>query len=78
MNNELDAEQYGEFKGNTSAKLETIFYEIKGLRADVNSLNTRVNALNEWRAWTMGLGTVLGALAGFFTGMIKDFIQFKQ
>jgi hypothetical protein len=74
----LDAELYGEFKGNTSAKLESIFNEIRGLRQDVSSLKTQVNNLNEWRAMTIGIGTILGALAGFFSGILKNYIHFNQ
>lgn len=74
----LDAEQYGEFKGTTSAKLEMIFTELKETRKDIQTLYSKVNALNEWRSWTMGLGTFLGAMAGFFAGVLKDFIQIKQ
>lgn len=63
-NNETQEAMY-EFKGSTSAKLDIIFGEIKGLREDVDSLKN-------YRAWTLGMG----ATAGFLAGILKDFIKF--
>lgn len=70
MRNQVDLEQYGEFKGTTDTKLGIIFTEIKELRKDVN-------ALNQWKSWTMGASAVLGAVGGFIVGIIKDYIHFK-
>lgn len=63
-NNENQEDMY-EFKGSTSAKLDIIFAEIKGLREDVENLKT-------YKAWTLGMG----ATAGFLAGILKDFIKF--
>lgn len=63
MTQEISPETYGEFKGSTSAKLEIIFNEIKGLRQDVNDLKT-------WKAWTLGAGAVAGLVAGFLRDII--------
>jgi hypothetical protein len=63
-NNNNQDDMY-EFKGSTSAKLDIIFGEIKGLREDVENLKN-------YKAWTLGMG----ATAGFLAGILKDFIKF--
>ena len=56
------SENYGEFKGNTAAKLEILFVEIKEMRKDVEDLKG-------WKFWSMGFGAASGFLAGFFKDM---------
>lgn len=67
-----NSEEYAEFRGSTSAKLEIIFNEIKGLSDNVNRLNDEINSLKQWKAWTLGMG----ATAGFLAGVLKDFVKF--
>ena len=71
MRGQVDAEQYGEFKGNTSAKLEIIFGEIKALRAEVQSLSN-------WKNWTMGASAIIGAVGGFLFSLLREFINLKS
>lgn len=63
MTKNHNSEEYGEFKGSTSAKLDMLFSEIKGLRKDVDGLK-------QWKAWAVGLG----AGAGFVAGVFRDFL----
>jgi hypothetical protein len=57
------SEQYGEFKGSTSTKLEILFLEVKALRSDVNDLKG-------FKAWAVGFG----AAAGFLGAFIKELL----
>jgi hypothetical protein len=59
-------DNYSEFKGSTSAKLDILFDEIKGMRKDIDDLKN-------FKSWTLGAG----ALAGFLAGVLKDFIRIK-
>ena len=60
------SEEYGEFKGSVSTKLDMLFVEIKDLRKDVDSLKG-------WKFWSMGFG----AAAGLFATFVRDFFTKK-
>ena len=61
LNNKTrETEELYEFKGSTSAKLEILFIEVKGLRKDVNELKS-------WKSWVVGLGAGAGAITSLFT-----------
>ena len=60
----LSSEEYGEFKGTTNTKLEIIYKEVISLRCDVNELKG-------WKAYVIGVGSVVGFLGGFIGNFFK-------
>lgn len=58
-----DQDTMYEFKGNTSAKLDILFSEIKALRKDVDTLK-------QWKAWVIGVSAAIS----FAVGLLKDYL----
>ena len=65
-----DIEQYGEFKGNTSAKLEILFIEIKETKTSIEEVKKDIQDLQGWKAWSLGFGAAAGFVAGFFKDVL--------
>ena len=63
-----DIEQYGEFKGTVSTKLEILFIEIKESKLSLDEVRKDIKDLQGWKAWSLGFG----AAAGFMAGIFKD------
>ncbi len=72
MRNNHFKEEYGEFKGSTSTKLEIIFNELKDFKAfayeKFEKMDNNINDLKGFKAWALGFG----AAAGFIAGIFKD------
>ncbi len=72
------SEEYGEFKGSTSTKLEIIFTELKDFKKftyeQLDQLNKDVEDLKGFKMWTFGFG----AAAGFVAGLFKDLLFRKE
>ncbi len=68
------SEEYGEFKGSTSTKLEIIFGELKDFKKytyeQLDQLNKDVGDLKGFKMWTLGFGAAAGFIAGFFKDLI--------
>lgn len=65
-------EQYGEFKGNTSAKLEIIFNMMRDQRIDTAALKTDVQSLKDTRVWSMGWLSGVGLVTGIIGAFVKE------
>jgi hypothetical protein len=67
------SDNYGEFKGSTMTRLESLSGDINELKTVIHDLQRSVEDLKSFKAWTLGMG----AAAGFLAGILKDFIKVK-
>jgi len=74
MSNELNDQQYGEFKGSTEATLKSILNEIKELRTDLKTVtekhNERITALENFKVYLVAISGGIGFLAAYFKDLI--------
>jgi len=58
------------FKGITETKLETLFKNFEEMKTDIHDIKNSVNALNTWKAMTIGGAIAASSIISLISHML--------